>query len=75
MLTPNSKPQPKVLKVEQPDADTIVSEGAQPDPVQPIDDEGESTNTFTDVGTQLMKLVSPTKKGYKKEETKGLNFT
>ena len=66
MLTPNSKPQPKVLKVEQPDADIIVSEGAQTDPVHPIDNEGGSTNLFTDMGNQLMKLVSPTKKGTKK---------
>ena len=62
VLTPNSKPQPKVLKVEQPDADIIVSEGAQTDPVHPIDNEGGSTNLFTDMGNQLMKLVSPTKR-------------
>ena len=36
----------------------------QPD--APINNEGESTNIFTDMGTQLMKLVSPTKKGTKK---------
>ena len=64
VLTPNSKPEPKVLKVEQPDADTIVSEGAQSEQL-PIDNEGESTNLFTDMGDQLMKLISPTRKGKK----------
>ena len=64
VLTPNSKPKPKVLKVEQPDADTIVSEEAQTEELPIVNNEGESS-IFTDMGNQLMKLVSPTKKGQK----------
>ena len=84
VLTPHSRPQPKVLKVEQRDAEAIVSEETATDPVQPIDHEGESsTRIFTDnetspnllsgMGHQLMKLVSPPKKGQKNKQ-KGLKL-
>ena len=84
VLTPHSRPQPKVLKVEQRDAEAIVSEEPATDPVQPIDHEGESsTRIFTDnetspnllsgMGHQLMKLVSPPKKGQKNKQ-KGLKL-
>ena len=68
VLTPHSRPMPKVLKVEDQSFNEIVSEQAADEQ----DDGGESTSLIKGMGNQLMKLVSP-KKGAKQKK-KGLQI-
>ena len=65
VLTPNSRPQPKVLKVEGPSLEETVSEDTIGEQVQEANNGESSTNILTGMGNQLMKLVSPPKKGPK----------
>ena len=73
VLTPNSRPQPKVLKVEGPNLEETVSEETIGEQVQEANYGESSTNILTGMGNQLMKLVSPPKKKPKGKQ-KGLRL-